>query len=52
MPQMAPIWWTILFIMFNFSFLSMITVMYFQKEPIPLMGKEVTEKTKNLNWKW
>nr|YP_009485646.1 ATP synthase F0 subunit 8 [Velinus nodipes]AVZ00782.1 ATP synthase F0 subunit 8 [Velinus nodipes] len=52
MPQMAPIWWTTLFILFNMSFLMMITIMYFQKTPEPIMDKKMIKSIKNLNWKW
>nr|AGO28133.1 ATP synthase F0 subunit 8 [Sphedanolestes impressicollis] len=52
MPQMAPIWWTTLFIMFNMSFIIMMTLMYFQSEMKPIMKKQITKKTMNYNWKW
>nr|QZI85954.1 ATP synthase F0 subunit 8 [Sycanus falleni] len=52
MPQMAPIWWTTLFIMFNVSFLAMIAITYFQEIPLPSMEMKITSKISNLNWKW
>nr|YP_009544118.1 ATP synthase F0 subunit 8 [Cosmoscarta dorsimacula]AZJ53293.1 ATP synthase F0 subunit 8 [Cosmoscarta dorsimacula] len=29
MPQMAPMWWTMLFLMFNLTFLLLNMLMYF-----------------------
>nr|YP_010010496.1 ATP synthase F0 subunit 8 [Sycanus croceovittatus]QOH97844.1 ATP synthase F0 subunit 8 [Sycanus croceovittatus] len=52
MPQMAPIWWTTLFIMFNLSFLAMITITYFQEIPLPSMESKTIKQIKNLDWKW
>nr|AKP94523.1 ATP synthase F0 subunit 8 [Macracanthopsis nodipes] len=52
MPQMAPMWWTMLFISFNISFLMMMTIIYFQTDLGPKLSKKLTSKTNNLNWKW
>nr|YP_009485724.1 ATP synthase F0 subunit 8 [Scipinia horrida]AVZ00860.1 ATP synthase F0 subunit 8 [Scipinia horrida] len=52
MPQMAPLWWTTLFIMFNMSLLTMIMITYFQESPKPSMEKSLIKEIKNLNWKW
>nr|QZI85967.1 ATP synthase F0 subunit 8 [Rhynocoris fuscipes] len=52
MPQMAPIWWTTLFIMFNMSFIIMLVSTYFQEEIEPIMTKKITEKINKYNWKW
>nr|YP_010952908.1 ATP synthase F0 subunit 8 [Empoascanara defecta]WMQ52351.1 ATP synthase F0 subunit 8 [Empoascanara defecta] len=50
MPQMSPMWWTFLMIMFLMSFIALMTMMYFE------FSKEIKYKT-NLNfkkmiWKW
>nr|YP_010865743.1 ATP synthase F0 subunit 8 [Sclomina guangxiensis]WGT89383.1 ATP synthase F0 subunit 8 [Sclomina guangxiensis]WGT89396.1 ATP synthase F0 subunit 8 [Sclomina guangxiensis]WGT89409.1 ATP synthase F0 subunit 8 [Sclomina guangxiensis]WGT89422.1 ATP synthase F0 subunit 8 [Sclomina guangxiensis]WGT89435.1 ATP synthase F0 subunit 8 [Sclomina guangxiensis] len=52
MPQMAPIWWTTLFIMFNTTLLMMMMIMYFQVDTQPKMKKQLTKNIKYYNWKW
>nr|YP_011031335.1 ATP synthase F0 subunit 8 [Epidaus famulus]WQT73257.1 ATP synthase F0 subunit 8 [Epidaus famulus] len=52
MPQMAPIWWTTLFILFNMSFLTMMIMMYFQINMQPTMKSSITSQIKQYNWKW
>nr|YP_009485711.1 ATP synthase F0 subunit 8 [Rhynocoris incertis]AVZ00847.1 ATP synthase F0 subunit 8 [Rhynocoris incertis] len=52
MPQMAPIWWTTLFILFNTSFIIMMMSTYFQTENNPSMKKQITSKINKYNWKW
>nr|AZL35884.1 ATP synthase F0 subunit 8 [Okiscarta uchidae] len=51
MPQMAPLWWTTLFLMFNLTFLLLNMMMYFI---FNLNNKMKIAKTmKNqMNWKW
>nr|AWN56169.1 ATP synthase F0 subunit 8 [Chinavia impicticornis]AWN56182.1 ATP synthase F0 subunit 8 [Chinavia ubica] len=52
MPQMAPLWWEILFIMFIMSFMFIMIMMYFTDK------KEFTNKNTNKNftnqliWTW
>nr|QCI09186.1 ATP synthase F0 subunit 8 [Geotomus sp. FS-2019] len=52
MPQMAPLWWTTLFMMFILSFMTMNMIIFH----LPCMQKgesDATIKTLNsLNWKW
>nr|WGT86848.1 ATP synthase F0 subunit 8 [Sclomina erinacea]WGT86861.1 ATP synthase F0 subunit 8 [Sclomina erinacea]WGT86874.1 ATP synthase F0 subunit 8 [Sclomina erinacea]WGT86887.1 ATP synthase F0 subunit 8 [Sclomina erinacea]WGT86900.1 ATP synthase F0 subunit 8 [Sclomina erinacea] len=52
MPQMAPIWWTMLFIMFNTTLIIMMTMMYFQVDTQPKTKKQFTSTIKYYNWKW
>nr|YP_010596113.1 ATP synthase F0 subunit 8 [Rhynocoris marginatus]WAJ48445.1 ATP synthase F0 subunit 8 [Rhynocoris marginatus] len=52
MPQMAPIWWTTLFIMFNMAFITMMVSIYFQIENLPTLKKQMTSESKKFNWKW
>nr|YP_010865769.1 ATP synthase F0 subunit 8 [Sclomina parva]WGT89721.1 ATP synthase F0 subunit 8 [Sclomina parva]WGT89734.1 ATP synthase F0 subunit 8 [Sclomina parva]WGT89747.1 ATP synthase F0 subunit 8 [Sclomina parva]WGT89760.1 ATP synthase F0 subunit 8 [Sclomina parva]WGT89773.1 ATP synthase F0 subunit 8 [Sclomina parva] len=52
MPQMAPIWWTMLFIMFNTTLIIMMMMMYFQVDTQPKTKKQFTSYIKYYNWKW
>nr|YP_010363567.1 ATP synthase F0 subunit 8 [Atkinsoniella xanthoabdomena]UNZ12668.1 ATP synthase F0 subunit 8 [Atkinsoniella xanthoabdomena] len=50
MPQMAPIWWTLLMMTFLSSFSLMMSLLYFN-----LMSKSMkmkTNKINQMNWKW
>nr|YP_010952921.1 ATP synthase F0 subunit 8 [Empoascanara plamka]WMQ52364.1 ATP synthase F0 subunit 8 [Empoascanara plamka] len=50
MPQMSPMWWTMLMTMFTLSLLMMLTMMYFEYK------KEINYKinfnNKKMIWKW
>nr|YP_010596152.1 ATP synthase F0 subunit 8 [Catamiarus brevipennis]WAJ48484.1 ATP synthase F0 subunit 8 [Catamiarus brevipennis] len=52
MPQMAPLWWSMLFLTFLTSFIMMCIIMHFQntQEPIKIMSKSMLTKT--MHWKW
>nr|YP_009654735.1 ATP synthase F0 subunit 8 [Catacanthus incarnatus]QCI09290.1 ATP synthase F0 subunit 8 [Catacanthus incarnatus] len=56
MPQMAPLWWEILFLMFIFSYLTMNILIYFnnKKENINQTNKNMNNMKNNkiMNWKW
>nr|QWX95531.1 ATP synthase subunit 8 [Piezogaster calcarator] len=53
MPQMAPLWWEILFILFITSFLMTNIMIYYLKSPEMLSIKSTLYKTPiQLNWKW
>nr|AZL35831.1 ATP synthase F0 subunit 8 [Cosmoscarta bispecularis]QHR79671.1 ATP synthase F0 subunit 8 [Cosmoscarta dorsimacula] len=51
MPQMAPMWWTMLFLMFNSMFLLSNMLMYFI---FNLNNKMKANKMlmNQMNWKW
>nr|AGO28094.1 ATP synthase F0 subunit 8 [Ischnobaenella hainana]QZI86064.1 ATPase subunit 8 [Ischnobaenella hainana] len=51
MPQMAPMWWTMMFSMFNMSMIIMCIMIYFQKNTMP-MKINLKSKIKKMNWKW
>nr|YP_009503487.1 ATP synthase F0 subunit 8 [Soliperla sp. ZTC-2018]AXB38833.1 ATP synthase F0 subunit 8 [Soliperla sp. ZTC-2018] len=52
MPQMAPISWLTLFLLFHQSFLIFNTINYFSfLPPSPLSQKKSINQTP-LNWKW
>nr|QNE85793.1 ATP synthase F0 subunit 8 [Musca autumnalis] len=54
MPQMAPIGWLSLFIIFSITFVIFNMMNYYSY--IPSMPKSIlsnkTHSTKSLNWKW
>nr|YP_009727908.1 ATP synthase F0 subunit 8 [Notonecta montandoni]QHZ87283.1 ATP synthase F0 subunit 8 [Notonecta montandoni] len=52
MPQMSPMWWTTLFMLFLLSFLLVMMIMYFNKEYKPLSMEITKKEMKMLNWKW
>nr|WJW73778.1 ATP synthase F0 subunit 8 [Platypeza sp.] len=54
MPQMAPLQWLSLFIIFTFTFILFNMVNYYIYLPQPTKTSllEATNKTNSLNWKW
>nr|ADW83164.1 ATP synthase F0 subunit 8 [Nannochorista philpotti] len=53
MPQMAPISWLSLFIMFSIIFMMFNIMIYFLSQPnVPLSTKSNMINTPSLNWKW
>nr|UGK73246.1 ATP synthase F0 subunit 8 [Atkinsoniella heiyuana] len=50
MPQMAPMWWTLLMILFMMSMIMMMTSMYFNTLNKLMEKKEIY--TSQMNWKW
>nr|YP_011017946.1 ATP synthase F0 subunit 8 [Anidiocerus bimaculatus]WQF69858.1 ATP synthase F0 subunit 8 [Anidiocerus bimaculatus] len=50
MPQMSPIWWLTLMLMFNFMYLMMNAMLYFNYE----INKKYLKENKYLtmSWKW
>nr|YP_008815286.1 ATP synthase F0 subunit 8 [Oncocephalus breviscutum]AGO28003.1 ATP synthase F0 subunit 8 [Oncocephalus breviscutum] len=51
MPQMAPIWWMLLFITFIMSLMMIHTLMFYIFEKSPNQN-EIKQTIKNINWKW
>nr|AWN56302.1 ATP synthase F0 subunit 8 [Neomegalotomus parvus] len=51
MPQMAPLWWELLFIMFIIMFMLMNMIIYYNKN-ITINNKKNCINYKNYNWKW
>nr|YP_009995314.1 ATP synthase F0 subunit 8 [Ochthebius atriceps]QNP09717.1 ATP synthase F0 subunit 8 [Ochthebius atriceps] len=51
MPQMAPMNWIMLFLMFTMIFLIFNSLNYFSFKYLPL-NKSFTNKMNKLNWKW
>nr|YP_010625171.1 ATP synthase F0 subunit 8 [Limatus durhamii]WBG72611.1 ATP synthase subunit 8 [Limatus durhamii] len=53
MPQMAPISWLILFIIFSFTLMMFNMKIYYCNIPMmPQLKKSLTLKKNYLNWKW
>nr|YP_054534.1 ATP synthase F0 subunit 8 [Thermobia domestica]AAT69283.1 ATP synthase F0 subunit 8 [Thermobia domestica] len=52
MPQMSPLKWLILFIMFSLCYLLFASIMYFNSNtPDPSLSDTTIKKT-TMNWKW
>nr|YP_002791227.1 ATP synthase F0 subunit 8 [Aeschyntelus notatus]ABZ01972.1 ATP synthase F0 subunit 8 [Aeschyntelus notatus] len=51
MPQMAPLWWETLYIIFIFMFMIMIMIIYYNKSYSP-KSNNYKKKINQLNWKW
>nr|YP_009733511.1 ATP synthase F0 subunit 8 [Krisna concava]QHV34349.1 ATP synthase F0 subunit 8 [Krisna concava] len=49
MPQMSPMWWMTLMLIFNLNFYLMMSIMYFNKKN---HFKTMKKKSMNMNWKW
>nr|YP_009485620.1 ATP synthase F0 subunit 8 [Inara alboguttata]AVZ00756.1 ATP synthase F0 subunit 8 [Inara alboguttata] len=52
MPQMSPLWWTTLFIMFIMSLMMTWTMFYYLTSPSSKTGIQEKMTKLNLNWKW
>nr|UPL65523.1 ATPase subunit 8 [Macropes robustus] len=51
MPQMAPLWWEILYLTFIILFLMMNTIMFFSFNK-KIKTSITSTNIKTLNWKW
>nr|YP_010952934.1 ATP synthase F0 subunit 8 [Empoascanara alami]YP_010952973.1 ATP synthase F0 subunit 8 [Empoascanara hongkongica]QJT42832.1 ATP synthase F0 subunit 8 [Empoascanara dwalata]WMQ52377.1 ATP synthase F0 subunit 8 [Empoascanara alami]WMQ52416.1 ATP synthase F0 subunit 8 [Empoascanara hongkongica] len=50
MPQMSPMWWTFLMIMFILSFIMIMSMLYFDyKKKIDF---KINLNLTKMNWKW
>nr|WAK83094.1 ATP synthase F0 subunit 8 [Janus sp.] len=52
MPQMSPMNWMFLLIMFTLLLIMCISMIYFNYLPSPKKFKLNNKKTNFLNWKW
>nr|YP_002735099.1 ATP synthase F0 subunit 8 [Yemmalysus parallelus]ABZ02141.1 ATP synthase F0 subunit 8 [Yemmalysus parallelus]UPL65497.1 ATPase subunit 8 [Metatropis brevirostris] len=52
MPQMAPLWWETLFIMFLLLYLIMNIMIFWTKGNKLINKKSLTKSFKELNWKF
>nr|ANF05061.1 ATP synthase F0 subunit 8 [Mierspenaeopsis hardwickii]AQZ21917.1 ATP synthase F0 subunit 8 [Solenocera alticarinata] len=52
MPQMAPLLWLNLFIMFSITFMVFLILNYFIKVPSKIHNFPTSIKKQEMNWKW
>nr|YP_009465594.1 ATP synthase F0 subunit 8 [Eurydema maracandica]AUZ97275.1 ATP synthase F0 subunit 8 [Eurydema maracandica] len=52
MPQMAPLWWEILFIMFMITFMMFNIMIYFNSSKNINKKNSLNKKSLQLNWMW
>nr|DAZ87576.1 TPA_asm: ATP synthase F0 subunit 8 [Stiretrus anchorago] len=52
MPQMSPLWWEILFMIFIISYLLFNILIYFNKKNLLIIKDNKFKKINNLNWMW
>nr|UPL65821.1 ATPase subunit 8 [Alloeorhynchus sp.] len=52
MPQMAPLWWTVLFIMFISAMLLTMMLTYFNWNPQPSSSLNIKHSPNQYSWKW
>nr|AIW65040.1 ATP synthase F0 subunit 8 [Notonectidae sp. MT-2014] len=52
MPQMSPMWWTMLMIMFLMTFFMFNMMIYFMKMEEGTKEENIKIHTKSMNWKW
>nr|YP_009255990.1 ATP synthase F0 subunit 8 [Solenocera crassicornis]YP_010580170.1 ATP synthase F0 subunit 8 [Solenocera melantho]ANF05074.1 ATP synthase F0 subunit 8 [Solenocera crassicornis]AXJ93126.1 ATP synthase F0 subunit 8 [Solenocera crassicornis]UZS90554.1 ATP synthase F0 subunit 8 [Solenocera melantho] len=52
MPQMAPLLWLNLFIMFSTTFMIFLIINYFIKIPIKITKYNKPSFKTEMNWKW
>nr|YP_010248572.1 ATP synthase F0 subunit 8 [Coraebus cavifrons]QTK22426.1 ATP synthase F0 subunit 8 [Coraebus cavifrons] len=51
MPQMAPLSWTILYLLFSLGFMGFMIMNFYQNSTtIKVLDKKM--KLNNINWKW
>nr|QWX95517.1 ATP synthase subunit 8 [Zicca taeniola] len=51
MPQMAPLWWETLFLLFIIMFMFMNMIIYYNKTVAPKYNKKHNQKYQ-FKWKW
>nr|YP_010463191.1 ATP synthase F0 subunit 8 [Bochrus foveatus]UUJ37715.1 ATP synthase F0 subunit 8 [Bochrus foveatus] len=51
MPQMSPMWWELLYILFIFSFLIINSIMHFYMN-MSNKNKMMIKNCFSMNWKW
>nr|QWX95520.1 ATP synthase subunit 8 [Salapia nigra] len=52
MPQMAPLWWELLFFMFIISFLAMNMIIFYNKTNSQKMKMNLMKEINQFKWKW
>nr|AEV56612.1 ATP synthase F0 subunit 8 [Kokeshia sp. NKU02] len=52
MPQMSPMMWMTMFILFNSMLVIMVSMLYFNKYNNMLIKKNYKNMNSKMNWKW
>nr|URH16492.1 ATP synthase F0 subunit 8 [Neotermes castaneus]WHM51553.1 ATP synthase F0 subunit 8 [Neotermes castaneus] len=52
MPQMMPMWWSTLFIMFSMTLILFASTNYYTMSPKVKSTAKTSTTMKKLNWKW
>nr|QDI94040.1 ATP synthase F0 subunit 8 [Tuxedo sp. ph57] len=52
MPQMSPMWWSLLFMLFVSTYMLMMMIMYTYNTYEISNHKMSSSINKNINWKW
>nr|QDI93781.1 ATP synthase F0 subunit 8 [Tuxedo cruralis]QDI93794.1 ATP synthase F0 subunit 8 [Tuxedo cruralis]QDI93819.1 ATP synthase F0 subunit 8 [Tuxedo cruralis]QDI93832.1 ATP synthase F0 subunit 8 [Tuxedo cruralis] len=53
MPQMSPMWWTTLFLVFLATYMLVMVIMYtYNIYQIMNNSSKKNNNIKNINWKW
>nr|AKE36793.1 ATP synthase F0 subunit 8 [Rubiconia intermedia] len=52
MPQMAPMWWEIMFIIFSMIYICMSTMIYFSTNKLTTNQLKNKSLTNQYNWEW
>nr|YP_010994960.1 ATP synthase F0 subunit 8 [Cletus schmidti]WOZ13968.1 ATP synthase F0 subunit 8 [Cletus schmidti] len=52
MPQMSPLWWEILFLVFIMSFMLMNMIIFYNKKMTPSQKSIEMIKVNQFKWKW
>nr|YP_010714105.1 ATP synthase F0 subunit 8 [Menida musiva]WDD39668.1 ATP synthase F0 subunit 8 [Menida musiva] len=52
MPQMAPLWWEMLFILFIYMYFMINIMIYFIKKSEMKTNMKFNKSLKQLNWMW
>nr|QDI94053.1 ATP synthase F0 subunit 8 [Tuxedo susansolomonae] len=52
MPQMSPMWWSMLFLSFLAVFMLIMTIMYTYNIYMIKKTSQLEKKALNINWKW
>nr|DAZ87589.1 TPA_asm: ATP synthase F0 subunit 8 [Euschistus heros] len=52
MPQMSPLWWEMLFIIFILTYLVMTTLVYFIISPRVKISSNKKIKSSEMKWLW
>nr|YP_009531183.1 ATP synthase F0 subunit 8 [Ornebius fuscicerci]AXY63940.1 ATP synthase F0 subunit 8 [Ornebius fuscicerci] len=52
MPQMAPLWWTTLYLYFTFTFILVSMLVFFYLMKYPIISSHLQKFNFKFNWLW